>query len=81
MTDYIDAPIPYIVGIPRDTWNKIKANKKSTLPPEVAIYDIDERTLNPNGPIPAFPGELAGSIYESLIQVLNNKDYADNVSY
>ena len=41
MIDYLDAPIPYIVGIPRHVWNKVKDDKELTFDSDVVIYDID----------------------------------------
>eukprot|EP00826_Nyctotherus_ovalis_P066106 TRINITY_DN9749_c0_g1_i2.p1 TRINITY_DN9749_c0_g1~~TRINITY_DN9749_c0_g1_i2.p1 ORF type:complete len:270 (-),score=71.96 TRINITY_DN9749_c0_g1_i2:380-1189(-) len=78
MTDYIDAPVPYIVGISRDIWNSVK-NKESVLAPEIAIYDMDERKLSTNEPLPAFPEELVGSTHELISQILSNREQAKNV--
>lgn len=44
MIDYIDMPIPYIMGLPREYYSKI-ADKKGIgwLPSDAILFDIDER--------------------------------------
>ena len=37
MVDYIDAPMSYIMGIPRSIWDKIKAKKLMNLAPDVYL--------------------------------------------
>lgn len=78
MADYIDAPVPYVVGVSREIWNSVKS-KESVLAPEMAVYDMDERKLSTNEPLPAFPEELVASIHELVAQILSCKEHAKNV--
>jgi hypothetical protein len=45
MTEYIDAPIPFIIGMPRKIWQKtkmVRGKDLSWLGPDITIYNIDK---------------------------------------
>jgi len=42
MLEYMDAPVPYIIGIPRATWILIKNSRKELIPEEITIFDLDK---------------------------------------
>lgn len=79
MIDYIDAPIPYIVGIPRTVWKQIAKKKKEALRTEVIIYDIDKNKLKSCHPLPSFPEDSVKHIHEAMTEVLKNRNSAKNV--
>lgn len=80
MIDYIDAPMPYIVGIPRDIWNKAKAKKVKTLTSDVAIFDIDEKKLQYKESLPDVPKEVIKVVYEAMQNIMKSKNSAKDVS-
>ena len=79
MIDYIDAPIPYIVGIPRDAWKGLDKGKKESLASEVIIYDIDKKKLKCCLPLPSLPDEETNYIHKAITNIVANKGTAENV--
>ena len=79
MREYIDAPIPYIVGIPRDIWNQINSEKLSSFPPDVAIYDIDKMELTYDKILPNFPEKDIINIYNLMLNIVKEKRNVSNV--
>ncbi len=41
MIDYLDAPFPFIVGVPRDLWNQIYQQKWDSLAEDTIAFDVD----------------------------------------
>lgn len=41
MLEYVDAPVPYIIGVPRRLWLQIKAARKDSVFEEVTVFDVD----------------------------------------
>ena len=76
MIDYIDAPIPYIVGVPRDVWKQVKKQKKSTLSADVAIYDIDKKKLKYDEALPSMPEDTIKNAYDTMLNILKNNKTA-----
>jgi hypothetical protein len=42
MLEYIDAPMPYIIGVPRTTWMQTKNSRKDLIPEGITIFDVDK---------------------------------------
>lgn len=74
MIDYIDAPMPYIIGVPREIWKKIKKEKGrgySWLPPDVSVLDIDKGMFKIKETLPDLPAGPTEKAYNFLLEVLN----------
>lgn len=87
MTDYIDAPLPYIIGVPREIWKKIKKQRGkglSWVPPDVSIFDLDKGVFKLKEKVPKFPENITGKIKGTLLEVIadvnseNIKDFQVN---
>jgi len=74
MIDYIDAPLPYIIGIPRCIWEKVTQARIKSLPPDVAIYDIDKKKLIHKEKLPDLPKEIVKRVNEAMEMILKNSD-------
>lgn len=73
MLDYIDAPVPYIVGVPRDIWKKIKKNRGRDLnwvPNDVSIFDIDKGQFKHKEKTQDLPEKLVKSLRNTLQIIL-----------
>ena len=79
MVDYIDAPIPYIVGMSKDIWKKVKKEKKELLTTDIAIYDIDKRKFKFNEALPTFPEESMSYVYEMMNKIITYNDQNKSV--
>jgi len=55
MVEYLDSPIPYIIGISRDLWKQVKEYKWDALDTDIIAFDIDNNLLYMKNPLPAFP--------------------------
>ena len=72
MIDYIDAPVPYIIGIPKQIWEGIDKKRQLTLCSEAIIYDIDERNLLSKSKIPKLPESIINTMQKEIIKILLN---------
>jgi hypothetical protein len=45
MVEYLEAPFPYIVGVPRDLWKYIYEQRWDALGEEVVAFDIDNHRI------------------------------------
>ena len=79
MIDYLDAPMPYIIGIQRDVWNKIKGKKQKVLTSDVAIYDIDQKKLIHNESLPEIPNYLLIDVYNTMKRIITEGKRKDFV--
>lgn len=55
MVEYLEAPFPYIVGVPRDLWKYIYEQKWDVLGEEVVAFDIDNHRVFNKEELPEFP--------------------------
>ena len=73
MIDYIDAPMPFIMGVPRYLWKNIK-NQRESLPSDIVIYDIDKNKLTCNENLPDLPPKAAESVYATMLSIMDGKE-------
>ena len=55
MVEYLEAPFPYIIGVPRDLWKMIYEQKWDILGEEVVAFDIDNNRVYEKEELPEFP--------------------------
>jgi len=75
MIEYIDAPMPYILGISRILYKTIKQKRRDPIPSDVTIFDLDKNeilSVNSLEPIPFLPPDLTQEI-ESLLQNIKSE--------
>ena len=79
MRDYIDAPMPFIIGVRRDIWRKIKKErKKQGIPGDVAILDLDKGTFKADSAIlPDFPPKLLDKAFNDVTKILEDSGKED----
>lgn len=70
MIEYIDAPMPYIIGVPRKIWNEIK-KEKDNLPQDIVTFDIDSREIEFLEKSPSFPASLVEQLNDSISSIIN----------
>jgi len=73
MIDYIDAPMPFIMGVPRYIWKDIK-KQRDTLPSDIVIFDIDKNKMTCNESIPDLPPKAAESVYATMLSIMDEKE-------
>lgn len=71
LVEYIDAPMPYIVGVPRAIWREIKQmqNREEILR-EVAVFDLDKGEFASSAAIPEWPPKDAEPVYRRIQEIL-----------
>ena len=55
MIDYLEAPFPYIIGVPRPLWDEIHQSKWDSLGEEVIAFDIDRQKVFKKEELLPFP--------------------------
>lgn len=78
MIDYIDAPMPFIMGVPRNVWKDMKLQRGDSIPSDIVIFDIDKNKLTCNENLPDLPVKAAESIYASLLAIMDGKEKVGN---
>jgi len=72
MKDYIDAPIPFIIGMPRYLWKIIK--KQRTIPQDIIVFNIDKNRVMCNERLPELPPRAAESVYATLLSIIDERE-------
>ena len=65
MVDYLDAPTPYIIGVPLDLWKQIKKTK-GRLPSDAVVYHMEKSLFLHKDKMPEIPEKIAKSMMECL---------------
>ena len=80
MAGYFDAPMPYIIGVRRDIWQKVKKERGglSSFPPDVSILDIDKGAFKYKEILPDFPPTPMEKSYNALISLLSGSSDVKN---
>lgn len=71
---YIDTPFPYIIGVPRKMWKKIKHEKSggvSWLQPDTSVFDLEKNKFKIKESLQDFPATLLENAYNLLLEILN----------
>ena len=55
MVEYLEAPFPYIIGVPRELWKQIYEQKWDIIGEEVVAFDIDNNRTYHKEPMPESP--------------------------
>jgi len=72
MIDYLEAPLPYIMGIQRDLWEEAKLTNKSILN-EVSVFDVDNNVFDViHTSFPDFPQKAIRAAYNEIANILNS---------
>jgi hypothetical protein len=66
MMDYIDAPMPYIMGIPRAVWKAYRADPTRSLPSDAAVLDLDKRRWRVLPQVPELPTDLQQGVLDAF---------------
>jgi len=74
LIDYIEAPMPYIIGIPRIIWKIIKQDesKIKQINSEAAIFDLNKNKIKFQEIVPDFPIKEIQPII-TILQEINTK--------
>jgi hypothetical protein len=72
MKDYIDAPMPFIMGIPRHLWKSIK--KQRSIPQDIIVFNIDKNKVTCNEKLPELPPRAAESVYATLLSIIDERE-------
>ena len=74
MLDYIDAPMPFIMGVPRSIWKDIKRQRSDNIPSDIIIFDLDKNKLTCNEQVPDLPPKAAESVYATMLSIMDEKE-------
>lgn len=74
LIDYVDAPMPYIIGIPRNLWKEIKKQRKAEdWLNDITIFDMDKKRLKTKEKLPDIPENYSRQLLQTLQQIMENK--------
>jgi hypothetical protein len=55
MIDYIDSPVPYIIGVSDQIWNKVSFKKWNEVSDDTVTFDIDTALMSTKIDLPKSP--------------------------
>ena len=73
MLEYIDAPMPFIMGVPKHLWKKIK-EQRDNIPSDIIVLDIDKNKLMYNEQLPELPPKAAESVYSVILSIIDERE-------
>ena len=72
--EYIDAPMPYIMGIPRYLWKEIKKiRSKDDIARETAIFDINKEKYLFLGEVPSWSMQDFEPVHDCVQEIIEKK--------
>ncbi len=72
MLDYIDAPVPYIIGVPLRLWLDIERRRGPQLS-DTVICDLHNNRFKCPDAIPDFPPKTEARVYAQLQSIVEGK--------
>ena len=73
MKDYIDEPMPFIMGVPLNVWKSIKKQRES-IPSDIIIFNIDKNKMICNEKLPDLPPKAAESLYAKMLSIIDERE-------
>lgn len=71
MIDYIDSPVPYIIGISETIWNKIVMKKWNEVSDDTVCFAIDTALLTTKVDLPSSPEPMTSTLLQTLQDILS----------
>ncbi|CAI2364368.1 unnamed protein product [Moneuplotes crassus] len=81
--DYLDAPMPYIMGISEENWEEIKAQRWDSLEDDIFIVNIETNKITVKEPLPPLPPTFSDVLEKTLeghLSKFNSVDRSSNES-
>jgi hypothetical protein len=75
MVDFLEAPVPYLIGVSSHTWEQIGQIKE--YPPEIVIFDLEtqERKITPTfNDLPELPKPYGSDLLSEFREIINRKE-------
>ncbi len=73
MLEYVDAPVPFIIGVPRNVWRLLKT-RRDPLPSDIVVLDLDKDKLVGADSSPELPPKLTAGPTAALRMLLSQND-------
>lgn len=70
MLEYIDAPMPYITGVPRHLWDSAK---RQAVAEDVVVFDLDRNETTCREKLPDLPAKTSDSLYSTLLSIMKER--------
>lgn len=71
MIDYIDSPVPYIIGINESIWNKMFMKKWNEVSDDTVCFIIDTALFTTKVDLPNPPEPMNSILNQTLIDILS----------
>ena len=66
MIDYLDTPLPFIIGISESIWNKIFMNKWNQISDDTVAFYVETSLLMTKMDLPAAPEPMTSILTQTL---------------
>ena len=71
MIDYIDSPVPFIIGVEESVWNKVFMKKWPELSDDTVCFDLETELLNSKIDMPSPPEPMNSMIQSTLTEIIS----------
>lgn len=58
LIDYLDTPLPYIIGVREDLWEKVNVNKWNEVSDDTVAFNVDNCILYTKVEVPTPPAPI-----------------------
>lgn len=73
MADYIEAPMPFIMGVPKQVWKNMK-RQRECFPSDVVVFDIDKNKMTCDEKLPDLPPKAAEAVYATMLGIVDDRE-------
>lgn len=79
MIDYLDTPIPYIIGISENIWNKIFMSKWNQISDDTVAFYVETSLLMTKVDLPAAPEPMTSVLTSTLEDIYNRQNFLNEI--
>lgn len=70
MIDYLDSPVPFIIGISENIWNKIFMRKWGEMSDDTVYFVVETELLNSKIDLPSNPEPMTSILSQTMNEIL-----------
>ena len=74
MTEFIEAPVPYIIGVSKKVWSETCLVKVDELASDVIIFDVDNDQARIKEDMPPLPEPCAEMLIKTLKGIVDSRE-------
>ena len=74
MTEFIEAPVPYIIGVSRKIWIECCLTRSEELASDVIVFEVDKDYMHVKEAMPPLPQPFGEHLLKKLSNLMEQKE-------